>query len=50
VTVDVAAVRAAYLALMDWDPATTVPSRARMKALGLGEVMASLAAALAEGE
>ena len=35
VTVDVKDVREAYLRVMDWDPATTMPSSARLAKLGL---------------
>jgi aldehyde:ferredoxin oxidoreductase len=40
VTVDVSDLRDAYLATMDWDPVTALPSRERLAALGLGDLIA----------
>jgi aldehyde:ferredoxin oxidoreductase len=42
VTVDVENLRSAYLRVMDWDPETALPSRDRLRALGLEELAASM--------
>ncbi len=42
VTVDIDTMVKEYLELMDWDPATTVPSQKRLKELGLDEVAVDL--------
>jgi aldehyde:ferredoxin oxidoreductase len=39
VTVDVDELRAAYLELLEWHPVTAMPSRSRLAALGLGELV-----------
>lgn len=39
VIVDVENLRAAYLELLEWDPATAMPSRTRLAALGLSELV-----------
>ncbi|MBI3976907.1 MAG: aldehyde ferredoxin oxidoreductase family protein [Chloroflexi bacterium] len=44
VTVDTARQNADYLKAMDWDPATTVPSRRKLEELGLQSLLDDLAA------
>ena len=39
ISVEVDELRAAYLAVMDWDPETTMPSKERLEALGLGKLV-----------
>ncbi len=42
ITIDIDTMVKEYLELMDWDPATTVPSQKRLKELGLDEVAVDL--------
>ena len=39
ISVEVDELRAAYLAVMDWDPETTMPSKERLEALGLDKLV-----------
>ena len=42
VTVDVDKLRSAYLETMDWDPSTAAPSRKRLEALDLADLVDQL--------